>query len=363
MMSDRLDAIGGEFSVSGQDFLINRQQSAGVWPEYAGKQSLRCDSGRSALLLALRHWQHERGCCQGVWLPSYLCPSVQDTICRAGWQVHIYDDGPGETIPFVPPVPRDGDLVVVVHYFGHVNLRVLTWLLAASSPSWGVIEDCVQAPYSAGVGVTGCYAITSLRKWWSAPDGATLHFQGKAWSPALLESDEGFVSRRLLAKMLRSFGGEAENLHLRLLGEAEARLDQLTAARNVSWVSETLLATADLDFMIRRRRQNWARLAESLPQTRGWRAAYQPLYATLAVDAVPLVFPVLISARHRDALRAQLASSRIFCPVHWRLSESTPSAEGLAGTMLSLPIDQRYSNADMDSMVQVVSHFFEGVGS
>jgi hypothetical protein len=193
-MRSLLRSIGGEFPVTCQDFVVKEQQGTGAWPEYAGKQHLRCDSGRSALLLALRHWQRENAFCKVVWLPSYLCPSIPNTVYQAGLRVCIYEDGPGEALPFMPPTPLDGDLVLIVHYFGHVNTRALDWLSREPLRNWGVIEDCVQTPYSVGVGDAGNYVITSMRKWWPAPDGATLHFQGELWAPFMLESDEGFVS-------------------------------------------------------------------------------------------------------------------------------------------------------------------------
>jgi hypothetical protein len=344
-MRSLLRSIGGEFPVTCQDFVVKEQQGTGAWPEYAGKQHLRCDSGRSALLLALRHWQRENAFCKVVWLPSYLCPSIPNTVYQAGLRVCIYEDGPGEALPFMPPTPLDGDLVLIVHYFGHVNTRALDWLSREPLRNWGVIEDCVQTPYSVGVGDAGNYVITSMRKWWPAPDGATLHFQGELWAPFMLESDEGFVSRSLLAKMLRPFGGEAEARHLVLLAEAEARLDESVAARQVSWVSETLLVTADRYSMSQQRRQNWMRLAATMPNISQWGTALRPLYTSLAADAVPMAFPLCVDVQHRDRLRSQLASLRIFCPIHWNISESAQGAAAdLARSMISLPVDQRYGD-------------------
>ena len=360
-MRDREVTIGGEFSVTCHEFIVNENRGAGAWPEYSGKRSIRCGSGRGALLLALYHRQHETGRRPDVWMPSYLCPSVPDVVCRAGLRVRIYEDSPGEVMQFGPPMPTDNDLVVIVHYFGHANRRALGWLSGLPSRRWGVIEDCVQAPYSAGVGVVGDYAITSLRKWWPAPDGATLHFRGEDWMPTLLEPDEGFISRRLMAKILRPLGLEAEAKHLILLAEAEARLEDSVAARRVSWASEILLDAADRKAMSQRRQQNWARLAAALRNVSGWETVFRPLYVTLAADTVPLTFPLRVDAQRRDPLRSHLASQRIFCPIHWPVGELPHGAAAdLAGSMLSLPIDQRYDDDDMDSMAQAISNFFEG---
>lgn len=360
-MSDRADAIGGEFPVSCQEFVITEKPVKSAWPEYSGKKSLRCDSGRSAMLLALEHWQQNNGNYPDVWLPSYLCPSVPAVVRRAGLRVQYYQDGPGEVLAFSPPKPRDGDVVVIVHYFGHVNRRALDWLSGISPRKWGVVEDCVQSPYSAGVGVSGNYAITSLRKWWPAPDGATLHYPMGDWQPALFEPDEGFVSRRLLAKLLRPLGSAAEARHLALLAEAEARLDESAMPRKVSWVSESLLASADLNTMCERRQQNWLRLAASLSTINVQEKGLWCLNNTLAADAVPLAFPVRVDACQRDTLRMRLAALRIFCPVHWHASEHMDTAAiGLASSVLSLPVDQRYGESDMDAIIEAITGFFEG---
>lgn len=359
MMHNRMDVIGGEFSVTCQDFLLTEKSERSAWPEFVGKRSVRCDSGRSALLLAIQHWQREHSQCTDVWIPSYLCSSVSSVIRRAGLRVQVYQDAPGEVLSFNFPVPQEDDLVLVVHYFGHVNSRALRWLSGESLRSWGVIEDCVQSPYSEGVGVVGDYAITSLRKWWSAPDGATLHFQGGNWEPVLHEPDEGFVSRRLLAKLLRPLGQQAEGRHLALLAEAEAQLDESTVARRASWVSEVLLATVDLYSMCQQRRQNWLRLATALSAIGCSDRVLRPVNAELASNVTPLAFPVRVEASYRDALRLRLASRQIFCPIHWAIDEQGPAAD-LARSMLSLPIDQRYNDDDMRVIVQEIAYFFDG---
>lgn len=360
-MDDRQAAIGGEFQVGCQAFFANKPESASAWPEYSDMRCVRCDSGRSALLLALQHWQRQTGRRPDVWMPSYLCTSLPEIVKRIGLRMRSYEDGPGGVLPFVPPQPSENDLIVVVHYFGHANLRALEWLSVLPSRRWGVIEDCVQAPYSGGVGGAGEYVITSLRKWWPATDGATLHYRGDAWRPELLKPDEGFVSRRLLATMLRSLGTDAEARHLTLLAESEARLDESLVARHISWVSEILLGAADRDAMCQRRRRNWNRLATILPGIFGWGSVLQPLFPSLAADAIPLAFPLHVEEHRRDGLRSHLATHRIYCPIHWQLDASARGAVAeFARSTLSLPIDQRYEVEDMDLMAQSIANFFEG---
>ena len=69
-----------------------------------------------------------------------------------------------------------------------------------------------------------------------------------------------------------------------------------------------------------------------------------------------MVFPIRTAKGRRDALRRQLMAQRVFWPVHWSLpreigvSEFSESHE-LSSRILGLPIDQRYGEEDMQTLV------------
>lgn len=350
--------IGGEMPVTLADFITGGLGPG--WPDYRGRRSLRCDSGRTALELALRHW-----CAQGrkpsaVWLPHYLCQSVAAGLQRTGVPLRFYKDGPGGMAGFEPPSPLADDLVVAVHYFGRVNAPMLGFA-ANGERDWGLIEDCVQSTYSAGVGVSGDYAITSLRKWWPAPDGASLHLADDRWAATLDAPDEGFVSRRLLAKLLREGDAACERRHLELVAESEARLDKSGTARAPSWISFILLDSVDLPAMTARRCANFDILTRRLLALGEAGSPLRLLHSELGAGEVPLALAILLPAELRDPLRQFLAARRIFCPIHWQLeAHASAAAQSLSSQMLSLPLDQRYGDADMHRLADAVVSFFEG---
>lgn len=352
-------AIGGEMAIAPADFMA--RGGGGGWPGFAGRHHVRCDSGRTALGLAVAHW-----CAQGrrpsaVWLPDYLCHSVAAGVLRAGVPLRFYEDSPDDLAEFVPPAPDADDLVVAVHYFGRINERMLSFACAGRR-SWGLIEDCVQSAYSDGAGVTGEYAVTSLRKWWPVTDGATLHFDDPGWVAPVCPPDEGFVSRRLLAKLLREGDGASEQRYLELVAESEERLDRSAIARAPSWLSCALLDEADVPRMKARRRANLEVLVSRLQEVRRPGGPLRVFHPVLAPGEVPLVCPVRVPAEVRDALRSRLADRRIFCPIHWRLDAgAAPAAQTLASQMLSLPLDQRYDECDMRRLADEVGAFFEGL--
>ncbi len=350
--------IGGEMSVTRADFIGGASGSA--WPVYRGRRSLHCDSGRTALELALKHWRAQGRKPSSVWLPHYLCHSVAAGLKRAGVPLRFYEDGPGGLTGFESPSPQADDLVVAVHYFGRVNVPMLDFA-ANCQRDWGLIEDCVQSIYSDGVGVSGDYAITSMRKWWPAPDGASLHLADDGWTALLDAPDEGFVSRRLLAKLLREGNAACEQRYLELVGESEARLEMSGMARAPSWISSFLLNSVDLSAMLVRRRANFDILARLLVALGGASSPFRLLHSELGAGEVPLTLAILLPAKLRDSLRQFLAARRIFCPIHWQLDAcASASAQSLSAQMLSLPIDQRYGEADMHRLADAVDSFFEG---
>ncbi|NBR30190.1 MAG: hypothetical protein EBT83_17565 [Betaproteobacteria bacterium] len=278
---------------------------------------------------------------------------------RAGVPLRFYEYGPGGMTGFEPPSPRADYLVVAVHYFGRVNQR-MNGFAATGQRDWGLIEDCVQTTYSDGVGVSGDYAITSLRKWWPTTDGASLHFTDHGWAATLDAPNEGFVSRRLLAKLLREGYTDCERRYLELVGESEARLDQPGTARAPSWIACVLLESVDVPTMAARRRANFNILASRLPALRETGSPLRLLHPELGVGEVPLVLPILLPAELRDPLRRFLATRRIFCPIHWQLeAHASAAAQTLSAQMLGLPLDQRYGDADMHRLADAVGSFFK----
>ncbi len=337
--------IGGEFEIYAADF----GQSAGVgaWPVFPGHDLVRCDTGRSALTLVLADWRARRPRAATVWLPHYVCPSVVAAAQASGLAVAWYDDLPGRG-GALPPA-ADDDIVLTVHYFGFPNPAVAT----LGPRRWALIEDAVQAPYTAGIGAAGDYVIASLRKWWQAPDGAVAGARLPWLMPVeLAASDEAFLSQRLAAKLLRGTRGGDD----RFLGWIARSEDALAPSvpRRVSWLSTTLLAAVDPADAAARRRANWAALAGGL-------AGVVPLYPGLPEGVVPLAFPVVVADGRRDALRRHMAARAIFCPVHWAdLTDPPASARALADAILSLPIDQRYGLADMRRILDGLALFSAG---
>jgi hypothetical protein len=348
MTSER--RIGGEMKITAG--LLHGTTVPGVWPTFAKDHVLHCDTGRSALRLALLDWMRERSSRAFVWVPSYACASVGEAVAAAGLAARSYPDRPGLSSWPAPPTPAAEDIIVVIHYFGAVNRAACAWLDSWPRREWGLLEDCVQAPYSEGAGVRADYAIASLRKWWPAPDGAVVCSRRPLAAPILLPPDEHYISQRVSAKLLNG-NRECEATYLKWIEESEQLLAH-AEPRQVSWISRCLLASADLQVAAAVRRDNWSMLLQGL---RG-HDRVRPVFGALAAGEVPLGFPVLVSAGLRDSLRDFLMDRRVFCPIHWKLTDAHSTADrAMSDQMLTIPLDQRYDAGDMQMLVRHIGEF------
>lgn len=346
--------IGGEMTLDANAF-----SGTGGFdlPDFGAPCRLVCDTGRSALRLALRQTRRHTSSAR-IWLPDYICPSVP-AACRAeGFAVMYFPDRPALVSLDQPPLVASGDVVLYAHYFGRVNKAFDAWLQTMKgSRDWILIEDGVQAAYSEGIGLRGDFMIASLRKWWPAPDGAVL-CSGKALDDMpLMAADEQFVGMRTAAKLLRGGNAPADEF-LSLIEATEELLDQ-APPRSISWTSRHLLNRCDPIPMTKARRTNWQSLQRTISVPLLVHAGISPLFSTLEPGEVPLAFPIKV-ANGRDKLRAYLAERRIYCPIHWILRDTescTPNSRALSAELLSLPIDQRYDVNDMNRMVSALLEY------
>lgn len=76
-------------------------------------------------------------------------------------------------------------------------------------------------------------------------------------------------------------------------------------------------------------------------------------------NEVPLAYPIRI--RERDKFRTYLMNNKIYCAVHWPfdgfMPDERPNSIFNAKTLISLPIDQRYGDKEINYMLEVISKY------
>jgi hypothetical protein len=286
---------------------------------------------------ALRALLQQEGATR-LWLPAYICAETL-TAAPEGCEILFYQDGPA--LPFGGLTPRAGDAVLGVDYFGRnasAALRTLAherrdalWIedraqaMAPETPPWG---DVVLYSPRKLIGLADGSLMVSNQPLPPSPPART---DPAAWTAALARLDDP----------------EGEHPTLWSL-PSKAREAAFTAdPHGMQPLASQVLKRVALDPLSNRRKANYACLLGCLEAYALWPEA--PAFA-------PLAFPV----RVQDAALAvgRMAEQRVFCPRHWAQLPSPaadfPIAHALSATLLSIPCDHRYDEADMERVASAL---------
>lgn len=348
--------IGGELGLTVADFL---KPVANTGSHLPGKKNhLYLDNGRSAIYLALLSIIN-RGGKREAWLPCYCCPSIIAPFRQLGFRLKFYSLGRSLTIPASLPDKMQGETFLFIHYFGKVNRVLLDYLQQMKKEQeFFVIEDCVQALLNPEVGSYD-YAVYSCRKFLPQPDGALLASDFSLDRSQIEPADEAFISRKMIAKLIRPFDDEK---CLDLSTQAEEFIDGSIRPRTMSFLSRYLLARTNAAEIAEKRRANFFYLRDLLNKPEEGIPLFL-LFDSLDEQEVPLGLPVLTNPGCRDALRNFLKSYSIYCPVHWPMDGAGPGGWKdewyLSRNILTLPLDQRYDFTDLNFLCSKITEFFK----
>ncbi|HEX8569289.1 MAG TPA: hypothetical protein VF699_05120 [Caulobacteraceae bacterium] len=304
-----------------------------VWSAWTSRHrhSAAFRTARAALAALLQQRDLPR-----LWLPAYVC----DTVAAAGaageiaWyptdeRLHV-DAGALEADL------QAGDAVLVVDYFGRSPPPAVT-ALAERRRDVLWIEDRAQAlePDSAAFGDVLLY---SPRKLFGVADGGLLVSNEPLPRPSPDREDpELWAANDARAQ-------DREGAHPgRWFPAFQGREGAFTIeSKPMSGRARAVLEAMALAPEAATRRSNWRRLAEQLADYALWPVT-EPAFA-------PMAFPVLVD--HAGATAAAMAGQRVWCARHWSELPSPcgafPEAHRLAERCLSLPLDGRYGDEDMD---------------
>lgn len=302
-------------------------------------------SGRDALYALLAKLPH-----RSVYLPGLICRSVFDACETASKEVIFYETGPDLAGTGLPEAPGPGACVVVVHYFGRANHRLLETARKSGATVLSDVTHMLFAPESLeAIAAASDYVFASLRKSGPFPDGGFVASRNRPAVEATGAVRDDFVAYRAAGLLSRGFSAAQDfpdDENLRWTREAEAILDASPpAGHRGSFLSRELLRTIAMSDAITRTRGNMEVLSALL------RDACQCFSTADAPSPYFLCsFPTRVQ---RDEVRAELAHHRCFFPVHWDTSwrgESHP----LSDTGLSIPCDGRYGEQQMKAAAGMI---------
>lgn len=346
MIKETRHAIGGDFELNTiplgcvESLSKLTRDLSGTW----------VISGRSGLALILRQLR-DIGICH-VHIPAYLCKAILLPIKALGLEYSFY---PVDMNLVAYPDPPLGAAVLLIHYFGWLN-PATTALRAEAPESFHLIEDFSHALLS-DWGQSINWAFFSLRKFAPVLLGgwANINADAKTFS---VETDS-IAWRTLATRLLRghylshhdiAVSMEIERLYLESFRAIETFLNEQPIGETAPPIALMIAAGLDWKMIAVRRQVNWRVLHGLLGGNKN----------ILSSDVVP--YGYIIQLEERDALRTYLANSRIFCPVHWSLpvevcTKRFPIAAKLAKSCLTLPIDQRYTFKDMESLAEAIGEY------
>ena len=331
--------IGGEFEID----LSSQRDAFQPAPD-----TYYYSSGRAALYQILKSLKNR---VNKIWFPDWLCHTMVEAAQKAGFEYDFY----GLSDTFTASVMvldskgfRDGCLVLLINYFGLMDLTTSAKAIKEAYPNSIVIEDDVQAYYcfAEETNPYADYRFTSLRKTFPSPDGGLVYTKH---SMPMATCPNTFAKYKIEAGVMKSHRGKdgiKDEDYLALFEKGSVLIDD-NYESVMSRDAEMLFAGKDLQLVKRKRQENAAYLLEGLKNLGIKPMIEVPKYK------VPLFVPVWLE--DRNTIRKRMFQNEVFCPVHWPL-EGMPLKKGaeMAQHELSLIVDQRYSKKEIDLILTLL---------
>jgi perosamine synthetase len=336
--------------------------------------------GRTAIRKACELLEMEPG--SEILVPSYNCGSEIDAIFSSGASVALYRIDNNCRIDMedlVRRITHRTRAIYIIHYFGFPqDLSELTTIVLDKNIP--LIEDCALALFSKDgtqrLGLAGKMSIFSFPKSLPVPDGGALIVNDAKpmrsdWKLDPLGTGTSLLSflPMLKATLLRSLsrwrmyhsklysigwpktnGSRSKDRTTdREMPEMPSSYfyDECLSNRQISTISGYMLRMFDIDSIVHKRRNNFAHLLSSLPNS----SCYKTIYQQLPKGICPLSFPIVV--QDRDRLTARLRELSIdalpwwkgYHPaINWR---EFPEACFLKDNVLTLPIHQNLNDKDI----------------
>lgn len=291
------------------------------------KNALRLNSGKNCLEYILRARQYKK-----VYIPYYTC----DIILRPFEKLHIAFEFYHINIHLELAQEinlREGEALLYTNYFG---LKQHYVELLANKYVSQLIVDNTQAFFAKPL--DGIDTFYTCRKFFGVSDGAYLYTDTKLDMQLDQSTSYGRVAH-LVKRIDVSPEAGFEDYHLSDESLAEEEI------KSMSRFTQRVMSSIDYELIATRRRENYGLLHAALGTT-------NMIHVSLD-DAVPMVYPYMCLNKN---LREMLINNKIFVARYWpNVLEwtTTDDIEYLfASQMQPLPIDQRYREKEMKTIIK-----------
>ncbi len=304
-----------------------------------------------------------------AYLPSYCCHTMIEPFLARGFSVAFYEAYAGaDGIEFDLPATADGDVVLLMEYFGFGSPALRAFAETLRNSGRTVIFDTTHSllmPEFRAFSFPADYLCGSVRKWTDINLGFCLKTSGPMLLPPLEACPEYADLRNRAFDLKRAYIREESDdkqTFLRMFSDAEACLERHYRGKAADERSMERLSDLDADLLRGRRRENALCLTEEIDGLRSEQV--KCLFPAVRDDDCPLFVPIVTTPELRDALHAHLVQRGFYFPRHWpRTSEHTFRGERtpLFDIEISAVCDQRYSPADMRRIAEEIGRFLDHV--
>lgn len=293
---------------------------------YTGKMlyedGIKLNCGRNALAYLIKAKNIKK-----LYMPKFMCDSNDKVLFDNGVKIIYYDIG----LDFKPIIKSWDGWLYVVNYYGQLSNDYLKML------GKNIIIDNAQAYFQKPI--NGVDTLYTCRKFFGVADGAILYTDKKM---EIKDRDESFSRMNFLLGRFERSAGEfykeyVENNHL-FRNEPIKKMSKLT---------ENLLCAIDYDMVKKRRTENFSYLHYRLKEINK---------LNLKVPEGAFMYPLYV--QNGNKIRQILQRKKIFIPTLWpavfNKCESAENEYLMAENILPLPVDQRYSEKEMEYMVNEI---------
>jgi sugar transferase EpsL len=319
-----------------------------------------CRDALKALLLlgmASNGWKR-------LWVPAYFCQEVLSDIAQTGIAMECYQSWyPGNSGKKRVPIFTDGDVVLVVNFFGMYSAADMELDIGNAS---AFIEDHSHDPWSAWAFESKAdYCVASLRKTLPIPDGGVIWSPKHRQLPALpeLTAEHRLAAEQKLEGMSMKtsyLNGQASDKDgyrkLLMIGERDLCGKEISAI--LDWTKQHL-AKFPVQKWREDRKRNHRIVREAVAPLKWVRAINPPEVPGIVPFSCVLIFD---SSERRKFVREKLIQAGIYPAILWPLDK--PAVQGIPAEyteiskrMLSVHCDMRYSTEDMQHVADCIKKF------
>lgn len=310
---------------------LELNQGNELFDRYNDVHIARFNSGRASIVAAAKSVNTKK-----LYIPYYNCDVVQkalDLYCIP-YEKYFIDE---KLVPKIDPVGSD-EWILYVNYFGTSNEEKPIQIARKYK---NVIFDNTQAFFMKPVLDGNCMNVYSPRKFIGLVDGGYLVWSGERKVDESYPMDISWERAGFLFKSIELGTNAAYKDNL------DSKICLSEGIKKMSVLTQKMLKSVEYDDIAEKRHRNYQVLINKFKNINELRLPMEG-YA-------PFVYPLVVND---PSLRNKVVSHKIYTPQWWKyLLDEVPadSIEAyLSKWLLPLPVDQRYTEDDMNEMADMI---------